>query len=363
MDVCLYYMYVVPYTLVDLENEKAAKTKLQSKVGRSENECLRTEAEARNSADQLREMAEKVFQLLERLKLSERAKKKALETLQNKDGEFATLKKKYERLMKETEKQARVRMKAEDDLGAHQEEMAALKRHGAQLAARCKDEAKSRIKEREEKLDTQEKIKIFEGRITFFLNKVQLEEDARAGMRDASKKMEIQLKALTLRGEELQRKLDEARESNVTVTQALRQKQEELDEVNMQYDALNKRLQQHQPSGGQRSSKSDDLELLFSQEQDGGKRGGSAMYPTTDVPPLDPEAVRSAGGRGVFYLESKPSQGLILVKSRHSIHMQWLKRHDINGFLRKAERHVRFKELVIERLCQVITKVLLSHTP
>ncbi len=354
------------YTLVDLEKEKAAKAELQSKVGKSENECLRTEAEARNSADQLREMAEKVFQLLERLKLSERAKKKALDTLQNKDGELTTLKKKCERLVKETEKEARARMKAEADLGLHQEEMVSLKKHGAHLVARCKDEAKLRIKEREEKLDTQEKIKIFEGRITFLLNKVQLEEDARAAMRDDCKKMEIQLKALTLKGEELQRKLDEARESNVTVTQALRQKQEELDEVNMQYEVLNKRLQNHLSSGGQRSSKSDDLELQFPQEQDqGGKRGGSstAMYPDTDVPPLDPEAIRSAGGRGIFYLEPKPSQGLILVKSRHSIHMQWLKRHDINGFLRKAERHVRFKELIIERLCQVIAKLLLISYP
>ncbi len=361
---CVYAcMYAVPSTLVHVENEKAAKMELQNKVGRSENECLRNEAEARNSADQLREMAEKVFQLLERLKLSERAKKKALDTLQNKDGELVAFKKKYERLVKESEKETRAKMKTEADLGAQQEEMVALKKHGAQLVARCKDEAKSRIKEREEKLDTQEKIKTFEGRITFLLNKVELEEDARTVMRDNSKKMESQLKALTLRGEELQRKMDEARESNVTVTQALRQKQEELDEVNIQCDALNKRLKQ-QSSGeerrginSQRNSRSDELELSFSEKQDGGKGGGSAMSHTADVSLPDPEAIRNAGGRGVFSLESKPSQGLILIKSRHPVHMNWLKRYDINGFLRKAQRHGRFKELIIERLCQVVTNL------
>jgi hypothetical protein len=42
---------------------------LQAKVEKTESERLRMEAEARDSSDQLREMAEKVFQLLERLKL------------------------------------------------------------------------------------------------------------------------------------------------------------------------------------------------------------------------------------------------------------------------------------------------------
>ena len=42
---------------------------LQGKVEKTESERMRMEAEARDSSDQLREMAEKVFQLLERLKL------------------------------------------------------------------------------------------------------------------------------------------------------------------------------------------------------------------------------------------------------------------------------------------------------
>jgi predicted ATP-grasp superfamily ATP-dependent carboligase len=49
------------------------------------------EAEARDSGDQLREMAEKVFQLLERLKLAELAKAKAMEALRRKDQEQVRL--------------------------------------------------------------------------------------------------------------------------------------------------------------------------------------------------------------------------------------------------------------------------------
>lgn len=40
---------------------------------------MRMEIEARDSGEQLREMAEKVFQLLERLKLAELAKNKTIE--------------------------------------------------------------------------------------------------------------------------------------------------------------------------------------------------------------------------------------------------------------------------------------------
>lgn len=40
---------------------------------------MRMEMESRDSGEQLREMAEKVFQLLERLKLAELAKNKAME--------------------------------------------------------------------------------------------------------------------------------------------------------------------------------------------------------------------------------------------------------------------------------------------
>lgn len=48
-------------------------------VDKSESERMRMEIEARDNGGQLREMAEKVFQLLERLKLAELAKNKAIE--------------------------------------------------------------------------------------------------------------------------------------------------------------------------------------------------------------------------------------------------------------------------------------------
>ena len=63
---------------VDNGNLYNANKELQVKIEKSEKERIRMEAEARDSGDQLREMAEKVFQLLERLKLAELGKSKGL---------------------------------------------------------------------------------------------------------------------------------------------------------------------------------------------------------------------------------------------------------------------------------------------
>ncbi|CAN0467398.1 unnamed protein product, partial [Scytosiphon promiscuus] len=62
---------------------------------------MRMEMESRDSGEQLREMAEKVFQLLERLKLAELAKNKAMEALRHKDQELVAMKQKNSRLIKE----------------------------------------------------------------------------------------------------------------------------------------------------------------------------------------------------------------------------------------------------------------------
>lgn len=68
-----------------LVNVLAFACPVLNQVERSESERMRMEMESRDSGEQLREMAEKVFQLLERLKLAELAKNKAMEVVFN-DG-------------------------------------------------------------------------------------------------------------------------------------------------------------------------------------------------------------------------------------------------------------------------------------
>jgi hypothetical protein len=61
----------------------------------------------------------------------------------------------------------------------------------------------------------------------------------------------------------------------------------------------------------------------------------------------------TTGGRGIFYIESRPAQGVLLAKGMRESHKEWLEKSDLNGFLRKAQRSTRFKEMAIEKLCQV----------
>merc|ERR1719155_304484 len=114
---------------VELSNVHAANRELQSKIEKSEQERLRMEAEARDSGEQLREMAEKVFQLLERLKLAELGKTKSVESLKKKEQEVASLKKKNQRLLRESTEEGKKRVRAELDKKVVMDQLTALKRH------------------------------------------------------------------------------------------------------------------------------------------------------------------------------------------------------------------------------------------
>ena len=99
----------------DLNNLVDEVKEVRTRSNRADSERLRMEAEARDSGEQLREMAEKVFQLLERLKLAELGKGRAMEELTKKEAEIVALSKKNARLLKEATKEGRGRVKAELD--------------------------------------------------------------------------------------------------------------------------------------------------------------------------------------------------------------------------------------------------------
>ncbi|KAG5182590.1 leucine rich repeat protein [Tribonema minus] len=346
---------------------------------------LRMEAEARDSGEQLREMAEKVFQLLERLKLAELAKGKAMEALRRKEQE----EKKAARLLKESTKEGKARVKAELDLQgstraavtcrarAHTcacamrplllpprhaqvalEQVSALKRHNAQLASRCRDEAKEKLREHDERTETQEKVRTLGGRLTFLLTKMQSDEEARIIHREEARKLEAQVKALMARAEELATKLDESGESNRVLSAALRAKQAELEQLAARHAALQRQTGRPASAaggGGGGGSRDDDPEAHPETEGDGGGGGDVANDR------CDPASVRASGGRGIFYVESKPTQGLMLARCRRESHRAWLDRCDLNGFLKRAQRSTRFKELAVERLCHVHALLLVEE--
>ena len=313
---------------------------LGSKIEKSERERLRMEAEARDSGEQLREMAEKVFQLLERLKLAELGKTKSMEALKKKEQDMVSLQKKNARLIKESTEEGRLRAKAELDVKVLQDQVRTLKRQNVDLANKSKEEAKEKLRMQEEVEVMKEKLKTMESRLSFLLNKVQTDEEARVIALEDRKKLEAQVISFTEKNEELQQKLMETGESNRIITQAMRLKQEELNELQMKYDAL---------------SQEADIREANGETMDGGNAsqdGSDGLLGATPGGPDDIDNVRLNEGRGRFYVEAKTVGGgsLLLLRGRKPLFREWLERHGINDFLKRAQKTTRFRDLVVERL-------------
>jgi len=95
----------------------------------------------------------------------------------------------------------------------------------------------------EEKKAAQEKVKTLGGRLSFLLNKMQADEEAKVVVKEEMQKMAAQIKTMQERNEELSQKLQATGESNRIITQAMRFKQEELDELAIKHEALQKTMQ------------------------------------------------------------------------------------------------------------------------
>jgi hypothetical protein len=89
--------------------------------------------------------------------------------------------------------------------------------------------------------------------------------------------------------------------------------------------------------------------------------GASQQEAAADMSEPSSEAVRQAGGKGRFYVESKPSQGLLLIKAPRPNAKELLERLDINEFLRKAQKSVHFKERIIEKVSHLLGLVLVEE--
>ena len=212
---------------------------------------------------------------------------------------MVSLKKKNSRLLKESTKEGKARVKAELDKKVLVDQIRALKKHNAQLSKRCREEVKLKLKEHEERKEAQEKVKTLGGRLAFLLNQLQADEESKIVTKEDMKKMEAQIKTLTERNAELAKKLSATGESNRIITEAMRLKSEEITNIEIKYEALKKHAKELEENAG---------DTLMSEEKRAAEMAES-IEPSA-------EEVRNRGGRGRFYLDPKPTQGLILIKTK-----------------------------------------------
>ncbi|KAE8915102.1 hypothetical protein PF003_g507 [Phytophthora fragariae] len=341
-------------------NLQRDKQELQTRFDKAEQERSRMEAENRDSADQLREMAEKVFQLLERLKLAELGKTKAIDGLKQKELELLALKKKNARLLKEGTQEGKARVKSELDKKVLLEQLQALKKHNAQLSLRCSDEVKAKLKEAEERKQLEEKIKTMSSRVAFLLNKMQADEEAKIVSKEETKKLQAQLTTLQEKGAELAHKLHATAESNRVVTEALRCKQDELDAQAIKFEATQKKMAE-MALAMEQSGVPMTMWVDGDNQQEGHQRGNQE--------PTHPEdAAAAANGR--FFVECRASHGgLLLIKAKRTNFtpkaqqqsIDFLERVGINTFLKRAQKSMTTKQLLVERIAALLTTILTSE--
>ncbi|KAG3254424.1 hypothetical protein PI124_g946 [Phytophthora idaei] len=337
-------------------NLQRDKYELQTRFDKAEQERSRMEAENRDSADQLREMAEKVFQLLERLKLAELGKTKAIDGLKQKEIELLALKKKNARLLKEGTQEGKARVKSELDKKVLLEQLQALKKHNAQLSLRCSDEVKAKLKEADERKQLEEKIKTMSSRVAFLLNKMQADEEAKIVSKEEAKKLQAQLTTLQEKGAELAHKLHSTAESNRVVTEALRCKQDELDAQAIKFEATQKKMAAMElameQSGVPMTTGVDD------NQQEGHQR--EATHPD--------DAAAAANRR--FFVECRASHGgLLLIKVKRTNFtpkaqqqsIDFLERMGVNTFLKRAQKSLNTKQLLVERIAALLTTIVTSE--
>lgn len=313
-----------------------ANKELQIKIDKSEKERIRMEAEGRDSGDKLREMAEKVFQLLERLKLAELGKSKAMEALKKKEQDMVGLQKKNARLIKEATEESKEKMKALMDAKVLQDQVRVLKKSNKELAQKSKEEASAKVRAMEEADQLNERIKSMDARLAFLLSKVAADEENRVIQAEDRKKLEAQVVSYSEKCEEFQRKLTEIGESNRIVTQALRTSKDDYHELKIKYDHLAKEAFERENVVNAEGE---------AEDMTGARPGG----------PDDIDNVRLNEGRGRFYVYAKSVGGgsMLQIKARKPVFRVWLENKRVNTFLKTAQQTPNFRDLVVEKFCAV----------
>ena len=311
-----------------LEKNKEMMAKMQ----KMEQDQVRMEAESRENGEQLREMAEKVFQLLERLKLAELGKTRSLEALRSKEDEAHGLKKKLASLVKDHSKEAKLRGQLQNDQEVLENQVRDLKKHSLQLGQRCKEEARLKVKLDDAKREGETKIKTLNARMSFLLNKLQTDEEAKGRQKEEMNNIQKQMETCMANNRDLQRQLDTFTSKSMALEESLREKEAQLDSTRIKLDALQ-----------QLYSEQDEMREEANERQ--------AMIGSDNNPTL-------AGGRLRFFVENKPTLGLFVLKAKNGKDRDWLDKNHCNVFMKKASKSQNREDLLLQKVAETFGIIL-----
>lgn len=302
---------------------------LSSRFHKLSQDQIKSDADLNESSSHLRAMAEKVFQLLERLKLAELARSKTMEVIQAKEQELNEIQKKNAQLVKESHAGSAARDALEAEKKTLEEQIRILKKQNTQLVQKCKEEAKVKLQVTHDYKALEDKNIELSSKLSFLLNRVQIEEQEEGVRKDQMIKLQKEQETLIDRNEILQEKLHLAEESSRELSFELLKKTEELQLLQIKYEALGIMIQ-------------DQDELQLQSEAREKIRGQS-----------DRSGVTLAGGRLRFFIEYNKQIGLLAIRGKNSQDRQWLETNKCNAFLRKVVRSNNMEEMLLHKVAEL----------
>ena len=312
---------------VDLQSVSAENKELNSKLNEIDQEKLKLESEARDNGDQLREMAEKVFQLLERLKLAELGKKKTSEALAKKEQELFAIKKLQSKMTEDVLDMKRIREKVESEKRSLEDQLRGLKKVNSQLGHKLKEESRTRLREEEASKEANEKVQTLDGRLAFLLNRLQTDEEARSVQQGEMKKMKTQMQSMTQKCEALQTKLFESETSCREVNDKLQQCEKQLKDSKIKLESMEKTLQMQEDKA------------LCSE------RKAVQIHDSTNR--------HLAGGQLRFFVDNRPSLGYLVIAGKSPKDKAWIDEKGCNAFLRKVSRSQNASESLAKKIAEL----------
>lgn len=307
-----------------------------------EQDRLALEAEARGNGEQLREMAEKVFQLLERLKLAELGKKKSMEALSRKEQELFATKKQYNRLSEDVLEQKRRREKVELEKRSLEEQLRGLKKANTQLGHKLKEEAKLRIRAEENSNACDEKVHTLDGRIAFLLNRLQLDEETISEQQEEIKKIDSQLQSITHRCETLQGKLTQAEESCRATDAKLATSQKQLKEATINLEAMEQSMKVKDENDFRAERRAIQMKEKSSSDKKQQGTGG--------------------GGRQLrLYVDSRSSAGHAVITGKCPKDKAWVEERGCNSFLRRTFKAHNPQEALVKKIAELYNTILFNE--
>ncbi len=312
----------------------ATKNKeITSKLQVMEEKQVKMDADARTNGEKLREMAEKVFQLLERLKLAELGKTRSMEALRNKEDEVHSLKKKLANLVKEHARESKARAQIQSERKALDDQIKDLKKHNQQLGLRCKEEARLKVRFDDERKDAEAKIRTLNSRISFLLNKLEADEKAKNTQKEEMENLQSRAESLHDTNCALQDKLDDASSKLKATEEDLREKEQNAEGTRIKLEAL----QQLYDEQDELREETKNREFIM-------KGGG--------------ENPLLAGGRLRFFVEKKSSLGLFALKAKCAKDRHWLDENNCNMFMKKMSKSTNRQDLLLNKIAEIYGIIL-----